>query len=343
VILGSSAAQANLARWLAEAASAASAQIVAARPLAGGAIQENWSLDVSVTGGPLAGRHGLVLRTDAPTRVGVSRTREEEFAVLKAAAEAGVTVPEPLFLCTDRAVLGRSFYVMRRVPGTAQGHLVVKDGAIDAAAFLERMGRELARLHAVQPPRPDLGFLGAPPASPARAAIDASRAMLDEMGERRPVTEWGLRWLERHLPAAEAVVLCHRDFRTGNYMVEQGALACILDWEFAGWSEPHEDLAWFCCKSWRFGALGREAGGLGPRAPFYQGYETESGRRVDPERIRWWEVMASVRWLVIALQQGRRVTVGGERSLDLALTGRRTAECELEIMLLCDAWEKAAA
>lgn len=343
MILASAAAQANLARWLAEVASAASVQIVTARPLAGGAIQENWSLDLSVTGGPMAGRHGLVLRTDAPTRVGVSRTREEEFAVLIAAAKVGVTVPEPLFLCTDLSVLGRSFYLMRRVAGTAQGHLLVKDPQIDAAAFLERMGRELARLHSIEPPRADLAFLGPPPAAPARTAIDGYRAMLDEMGERRPIAEWGLRWLERHLPGREEVVLCHRDFRTGNYMVERGRLTGILDWEFAGWSEPHEDLAWFCSKSWRFGALGREAGGIGPRAPFYQGYEAESGRRVDPIRIRWWEVMASLRWLVIALQQGRRVTVGGERSLDLALTGRRTAECELEILLLCDAWEKEAA
>jgi aminoglycoside phosphotransferase (APT) family kinase protein len=343
VILASTAAQANLARWLAHAASAASAQVVAARPLSGGAIQENWSIDVSVTGGPLAGRHALVLRTDAATRIAASRSREEEFAILRAAAEADVTVPEPLFLCTDSEVLGRSFYLMHRARGTAVGHRLVKDPAIDPAVLLERLGRELARLHRVRPPRGDLGFLGAAPGSPARAAIESYRAALDAMNEARPVAEWGMRWLERHLPEDEEVALCHRDFRTGNYLVEKGQLTAILDWEFAGWSDPHEDLGWFCCKSWRFGALGGEAGGLGPRAPFYRGYEAEAGRAIDPARARWWEVMASIRWLVIALQQGRRVTQGGERSLDLALTGRRAAECELEILLLCDAWEKETA
>ena len=63
-------------------------------------------------------------------------------------------------------------------------------------------------------------------------------------------------------------------------------------------------------------------------------YAQASGRSVDPERVRWWEVMAALRWLVLALRQRDRCLLGGERSLDLALTGRRPAECELEILKL---------
>jgi hypothetical protein len=44
--------------------------------------------------------------------------------------------------------------------------------------------------------------------------------------------------------------------------------------------------------------------------------------------------MAALRWLVIALQQRDRYMKYGERSLDLALTGRRVAECEHEILVL---------
>ena len=43
-----------------------------------------------------------------------------------------------------------------------------------------------------------------------------------------------------------------------------------------------------------------------------------------------------MRWAVIALQQSDRHMLGGERSLDLALTGRRASECELEILMLLD-------
>jgi aminoglycoside phosphotransferase (APT) family kinase protein len=336
--LAGSAEQANLARFLADAAEAGSAQIVAAQPLTGGAVQENWSLDVAFTGGRLPGRHGLVLRTDAPTAVSESHSRVEEFALLRVAFTAGIAVPEPLFLCRDADVIGRPFMVMRRVAGTAAGHRLVREPSLGGPhdALAERLGRELARIHAIRPPRAELAFLGAPAPGVARREVARQYARLDARGEAWPIFEWALRWLERHAPSDEETVLCHRDFRTGNYMVDERGLVAILDWEFAGWGAPHEDLAWFCAKCWRFGAFAAEAGGIAARTPFYRGYETESGRRIDPERVFWWEVMASVRWGIIAMQQADRVLKGGEKSLDLALTGRRTAECELEVMVLLE-------
>jgi aminoglycoside phosphotransferase (APT) family kinase protein len=145
-----------------------------------------------------------------------------------------------------------------------------------------------------------------------------------------------MRWLETHMLSPSEPVLCHRDFRTGNYLVDGVGLTAILDWEFAGWSDPSEDIGWFCCKGWRFARLDREAGGIAERRPFYRGYEDESGRRVDPHRVWFWEVLANIRWAIIALQQHDRYMIGGERSLDLALTGRRATECELEILMLLD-------
>jgi len=108
-----------LSRWLAGAAGAESLRILAMDKLDGGAIQENWALRVEVEGGPHAGAQEWVLRTDAPSGIATSLGRPQEFALLRAALGAGVTVPEPLFLCSDGAVFGKPFYVMRRVPGRA--------------------------------------------------------------------------------------------------------------------------------------------------------------------------------------------------------------------------------
>jgi aminoglycoside phosphotransferase (APT) family kinase protein len=131
-------------------------------------------------------------------------------------------------------------------------------------------------------------------------------------------------------------VLCHRDFRTGNYLVDGTRLTAILDWEFAGWGDPDEDIGWLCCKGWRFGRLDREVGGIAERAHFYRGYGEESGRCPDPERVRLWEVIANIRWAVIAMQQSDRNLIGGARSLSTAITGRRATECELELLMLLD-------
>jgi len=90
-------------------------RIVGMSLLSGGAIQQNWALDVEINGQPAQ----WVLRTDSTATLTHSRPRSEEFALLKAAFAAGVTVPEPLLLCDDTRVIGAPFFIMRRVHGTA--------------------------------------------------------------------------------------------------------------------------------------------------------------------------------------------------------------------------------
>jgi aminoglycoside phosphotransferase (APT) family kinase protein len=330
--------RAALANFLAAASGAAAVEVSGLEPLRGGAIQENWAVDARFFRGLLTGDQRLVLRTAAPTGVAASLSRNEEFAVLKAAFAAGVTVPEPLFASEDPAIFGKAFFVMRRVDGTAAAHRITRDPLLDSSlpVIAERLGRELVRIHTICPPRSDLAFLPSYEQVGPAQQIAGFRAYLDRHPVPRPVLEWGIRWLETHLPPPVEPVLCHHDYRTGNYMLDGANLTGILDWEFAGWGDPHEDIAWFCCKGWRFARLDREAGGIADRAPFYRGYERESGRTVDRERVFFWEVLASVRWAIIALQQSDRYLIGGERNLDLALTGRRATECELEILMLLD-------
>lgn len=316
--------KAPLETFLAAQAGAESVDVVDARPLSGGAIQENWLLDLAVHGGPFAGQLEAVLRTDALSGVAVSRSRAEEFALLQVAHAAGVTVPEPLWLCEDPGVLGKAFYVMRRVAGTAAPHRLMKDKDLggDRDKLAERLGAELARIHTITPPHAGLAFLGAPPADAAGAAVARYRAHLDELGGDFLALEWGLRWCERHKPAPQGPVLLHQDFRTGNYMVDGLGLTGILDWEFADWGDPMSDLGWFCAACWRYARPELEAGGIAAREPFYRGYESVAARKVDAGAVAYWEVMAHIRWGVIALQQGERTLGGGEDSLELALTGR---------------------
>ncbi len=327
--------QRALARFLAEASGAGAVEIGRIALLPGGAIQENWAVDAEFDGGPLSGPQRLVLRCDGSTGVPSSLGRIDEFAVLRAAFAAGVTVPEPLFACADPGVLGKPFFVMRRVAGSAAGRPITLDSTLEPArpAIAQRLGRELARLQTIRPPRADLDFL--PSIGPVEH-IAQFCAYLDGHPSPRPVLEWALRWAETHLPEPLPPVLCHRDFRTGNYMLDGAKLTAILDWEFAGWGDPDEDIGWLCCKGWRFGRLDREAGGIAEREPFYHGYEAESGRRLDPERVKFWEVMANLRWAVIAMQQSDRFLRGGARSLSTAITGRRATECELELLMLLD-------
>ncbi len=331
-------AKARLRDFISDAAKAP-VEITAFNRLPGGAIQENWLLDISVAdGGDWTGDHELVLRMDSPSTVAASHGRAQEFALLKAAHKAGVTVPTPCLLGDDDAILGRPFFIMHRVRGTAAGHKLVKRPADDALAAA--LGVEMARIHAITPESPEaagLDFLTPLETSPALHAVALYRRYLDDLGQARPALEWGLRWLERNAPKANEVVLCHKDFRTGNYMVsDEGELTGVLDWEFAGWGEPEEDIGWFCAKCWRFGANACEAGGIADREPFFEAYERKSGRAIDPGRVAYWEAMAHVRWAAIACQQAARHVSGEQSSLELALTQHVVPELELEVLQLTE-------
>ncbi len=322
---------AALEAWL-----GSSTAIERAELLSGGAIQQNWLLEGNADSGPFA----WVLRTDAPSSLQISHSRAQEFALLRVARAAGVTVADPVVLCEDRSVIGTPFFIARRVAGAAQAFRVVRDETLggDRSKLGDVLGAELARIHSVRPPSGDLDFLAFPLRSPALDAVDSGRAALDDLGISRPVLEWGLRWLERNAPATPQLVLCHRDFRTGNYMLDPDGLTAILDWEFAAWGDPAEDLGWFCAACWRFGRDELEAGGVSTRADFYRGYERESGTRIDADAVRYWEVAAHVRWAVIALLQAQRHIDGAELSLELALTSHLVPELEYEILALTGGW-----
>lgn len=326
---------AALTCFLANAARAQAVTITDTRLLSGGTIQENWLVRADVRGGAHQGELDVVVRTDSLSGVSLSHNRAQEFSLLTQAFRAGVTVPEPLWLCEDPRLIGRQFFVMRRIGGAAHGHVVVKDLRLggDRRLLTQRLGTELARIHSIRPPCGALDFLPWYDDAPAQQSIRRLRAYLDTLTITHPPLEWGLRWLQRHAPPRGEIVLSHRDFRTGNYMVDENGLTGILDWEFAGWSDPLEDLGWFLAKCWRFGANQREAGGIGEREDFYRAYEAGAGRPIARDQVRYWEVMAHMNWAMIALQQAERHVSGEERSLLLALTGHVVPELEYEIML----------
>jgi aminoglycoside phosphotransferase (APT) family kinase protein len=332
-------ALAALARFITLRLGCERVQIDACQRLSGGAIQENWLIRARVLDGGSQADRRWVLRTDSPSSVAASMERSQEFAVLRAVHQTGVKVPEPLWLCQDATVLGRDFFLMQALGGSANGHRLSTDPELEPMrkGLCHELGASLARLHGITPDHPELGFLPTPAPDPVQASIDQYRHYLDVLPGSHPVIEWGLRWCELNRPQPRPSRLIHRDYRTGNYMVEAGHLAGVLDWEFAGWGDPREDLGWFTARCWRFARPDREAGGVGALEDFLGGYQEESGYRPDRDELRYWQLMAHLRWAVVALQQVQRHLSGQQQSLELALTGRMVPELEQEILKLSGA------
>jgi aminoglycoside phosphotransferase (APT) family kinase protein len=107
----------------------------------------------------------------------------------------------------------------------------------------------------------------------------------------------------------------------------------VHDWERAPAGDPAEDLAWMSVRSWRFGGP-KPVGGIGDRDAFFAAYEEAGGGKLDPERVRFWEIFGNLKWGIICISQGRTYLDGRSNSVELASIGRRTAETEWELLSL---------
>lgn len=282
-----------LERWFAERFEAAHVRVRELGLLPGGAVQRNWRLTLDVDGQSRV----VVLRVGPDVPLPESRTKDQEFAILQEAHAAGVPVPKPLFVETSEKVIGRAFLISAFCAGDADRQKLFACG--ENQQLLSELGAALAQLHQVAVPT------GIPSETPLER-VDTLRGWAGDLDNLPQGVSSGLDWLVYHAPEPYRATLAHRDFRTGNFMVRGDHLAALLDWEFAGAGDCHEDIAWFCAACWRGENTALEAGGLGPREAFYRGYEAAGGERPDPMRIRFWEVFAHVRWALIAMQQALR-------------------------------------
>lgn len=280
------------------------------RRLVGGASREMWAFR-------LDGRR-LVLRRDPPGEIAAGGM-EQEGALLRAAAAAGVRVPELL-------AAGPSFLVLSWVDGEALARRILRDDAFALARtrLVAQCAEQLALLHTRVTPDQVPGLQLPDP-------VDDVRRRLDAMGEPHPAFELGLRWLEEHRPPVRDDVVVHGDFRLGNIMVDADGLAAVLDWELSHLGDPLQDLGWLCVRSWRFGAT-LPVAGLGTYEELAQAYEAAGGGPVDLAALHWWEVFGTLNWGVMCMIQARGHLERGVRSVELAAIGRRASEVELDLL-----------
>ena len=323
--------------FLCERTGAPTARVEGLRRLTGGASRETWSLDAVIEGSTGAAPVPLPLILQRDVRgapKGMSRALE--FRLLQTAYDAGVIAPEPMFM--GDASLGGEFFLVRRIDGeTLPRRLLRDDGYASARAALSaQLGRIAAGIHAL--PLDGLPELSRPPEGTDPRAFEVGRheqIFRAIAPEPHPAFELALRWLRRNIEGQPAgrVALVHGDFRMGNVLFGPEGARAMLDWELAHAGDPMEDLAWMCVRSWRFGGA-LPVGGIGTREEFYAAYEAASGRPVDSERVRWWEVFGNLRWGIICLSQAQTYLSGHSNSVELASIGRRTAETEWELLEL---------
>jgi aminoglycoside phosphotransferase (APT) family kinase protein len=289
--------------------------------LSGGANMESSAFD--------HGDQSYVLRRapSAELMAGRPYGHDVEVAIVRAAFATEVKAPAIIAELTTEDAIGTG-YIMRRVDAEVNPGKIL---ANPPASLLPDLAREAAKIHAIE-----LAHIPQLPNSSATALLAEMKTRFIGYGGDRPVFALAFRWLEDHLPEPVEPVLLHGDFRMGNIMVDAGGLAAVLDWELAHLGDRHQDLAYGCINSWRFGQIDRPAFGVGPLEEFWAAYERECGVAVEPARFRWWLVYSTLWWGLCCLQMAEIWRTGMDSTLERAVIGRRASETEVDLLMLLE-------
>ena len=286
----------------------------------GGSSRDTWSFVATEAAGTA---HRLVLRRDPSGAPASGIALEAD--LLRAAAAAGVPVPELLASGDATSAVGSAFVVMRHVEGETLPKRVLRQIAHDGSgpALAAQCGSILAGVHSIDP--------AAVPGLPGGDPLEQLRGLIDLLGQPHPAFELAMRHLAARRPVRGRRVVVHGDFRMGNFIVGPEGVRAVLDWELAHAGDPLEDLGWLCVKAWRFGSP-LPVGGMAQRHHLVDAYETAAGVAVDLDALHWWEMLGTLRWGVICIVQAMTHLRGAVHSVELAAIGRRVCEVEWDLL-----------
>jgi aminoglycoside phosphotransferase (APT) family kinase protein len=241
----------------------------------------------------------------------------------------GTDVPHTVAvaMCDDKAVLGRSFYLMGFVEGWSPMGIEGRQWPAPFDADLEarkglayQLVEGIALLSNVDWQAKGLQDLGRPDGFHERQ-VDRWTTFLERIkGRELPGLDEASNWLRTHRPIDYSPGLMHGDYQFANVMFHHGAparLAAIVDWEMGTVGDPKLDLAWVV-QGWpddTTAPAARESGyvdmyGMPSRAQMLEHYAKVSGRQVDD--IDYYVVLA--KWkLAIVLEQGFQRAANDEK------------------------------
>ncbi|UAJ09681.1 phosphotransferase family protein [Glacieibacterium megasporae] len=296
-------------------------------PLSGGASSATFAVEATRNGAPWP----LIFQR-GEGQIGMAKSVQAELQ--RIAGNHGVPVAEVVAIAASDDNLGDGF-VMARVEGESLAPRWLKGEGFAAAraAMTVQCGAALAHIHAI--PLDAVAHL--PLAGGTAAAQCAAMfALYRSFGVDEPAFDLAFAWLRERIGDAPARVVCHGDFRSGNFIVDERGMAAVLDWELAHLGDHHADLGWLCVNAWRFGQWRLPVGGFGERADLYAAYEAAGGAAVYPEKAHVWEVYGSLRWGMSCLQLADDHLSGRVRSVERATIGRRVTEVAADLLWLIE-------
>ncbi len=303
-------------------------------PLTGGASKEQFAFELDWTcEGERRQGERMVLRRE-PSESVVETNREREFQLIRAASRA-IPVPNAYWLDATGEELGRPAIIYSFIDGvqkpSAGASKTTGVGICFDAAQRAVIGPQfvdtLARIHTLDIRGADLSAFDIPRVGTTQD-IDWqlnwwTRVWHEDQLEAIPLLTLAEQWLRAHRKPLDHCSLVHSDFRTGNYLFDERTLkiTAMLDWELGYFGDRHLDLAWILMPAFETQAEdgSRLSSSLFAREEFLAAYEKASGLPVDPERLRYYTVLAFWRGALMTVGTALRAADGAKSHQDVLL------------------------
>jgi aminoglycoside phosphotransferase (APT) family kinase protein len=192
-----------------------------------------------------------------------------EAGVLRVLHASGLPVPRLLADFDDPPAL-----VLELISGTS------RPDADEVEQVAPEYVGAIARVHGLDP-----ALFPVPQSTTLADAVDAELTEWWELAvaggaDSRPLVRLAHRVLSATATrSTDRPSFLHGDVGAGNFMVEDGRVTAVLDWETAHLGDPHEDLAWL----WMRGAHTP----FGDPQTRFAEYAAASGRPLDRQRLDW--------------------------------------------------------
>jgi len=304
-------------------------RVVAERPFTEGWSMETSAVTVRYRDGDGEHERELVVRREPARGLVEPYDVAKEARVLQEAARGGIPVPHVYFVEADPSVFERPFCVMEHVDGFVPE--IGLGDAIDCFAGKEELRAGLAddfvailsRIHNIDATTADFSFLRYPRQARSAALLQVEHweEVLARAGQPDPLVSLAIAWLKANAPHTDRPALLHSDFRTGNYIVRDGRIAAVLDWEMAHIGDIHEDLCFTLNELWKSPGPQRRVCHVVDEQVFIDRYQAETGRTIDRQRLVYFNVLLQLKSVGIAASAISAFESGKIRNIRMALFG----------------------
>jgi aminoglycoside phosphotransferase (APT) family kinase protein len=246
----------------------------------------------------------LILRLGPPNGIFAPYKASTEFVTLRALTEGSVPVPQVHWHSDSSEDFGAPFFICDFVRGEAPIPWTPDGGPAFDQGTRRHLGEQfvaaLAALHRFEWRGSGVEGIGGATdvACAAVDRIDLWEGLLRQWSSMRvPMLEWAAIWLRERAPIAPRISVVHGDFRIGNFLVDEGRITAILDWEIVRLGDPVEDVGWICMQAWR----GRSPYmcHLFERSELLERYNALTGFQVPDRAVRYWEAFGTYKLAVM--------------------------------------------